>query len=280
MWDLKGKALGRSVCDLLGGPVHERLPAIASSHAHFESIPEMVEEAQGWLDGGLHGVKVGFGKRGDAHLGYEHDRDVEYVRAMREGIGADKQLDHRPRHRHQVGRRHGRAARARLRRVRHRLDRGAARGLGPRGLRHAARQDRDADRLRREGVDARGLRARPRHRHVRRRRLRPGPGRGHHRVQEDRRPRRGLPAPGQRPRLVVGDRHGGEPGDLVLVAGVQAVRGQAAAQPDAARARQRPPFETVDGYVFPPTERPGLGIDVIEEVVDRYRERPRRASTA
>jgi len=92
VWDLKGKALGRSVCDLLGGPVHERLPAIASSHAHFESIPDMVEEAQGWLTDELYGVKVGFGKRGNAHLGYEHDRDVEYVRAMREGLGADKQL--------------------------------------------------------------------------------------------------------------------------------------------------------------------------------------------
>src|SRR6266852_3511142 len=33
-----------------------------------------------------------FGKRGDAHLGYEHDRDVEYVGAMREGIGPDKLL--------------------------------------------------------------------------------------------------------------------------------------------------------------------------------------------
>ena len=52
----------------------------------------MVEEAQGWLTDGLHGVKVGFGKRGNARLGYEHDRDVEYVRAMREGIGDDKQL--------------------------------------------------------------------------------------------------------------------------------------------------------------------------------------------
>ena len=30
------------------------------------------------------------------------------------------------------------------------------------------------------------------------------------------------------------------------------------------------PFEHVDGWVYPPT-RPGLGIDVIEEVVDRYR---------
>ena len=36
LWDLKGKALGRSVLDLLGGPVHERLPAIASCHAHYQ----------------------------------------------------------------------------------------------------------------------------------------------------------------------------------------------------------------------------------------------------
>src|SRR6516165_4343740 len=91
LWDLKGKALGASVLDLLGGPVHERLPAIASCHAHYESIPEMVEEAVGWLSGGLQGIKAGFGKRGNARLGYEHDRDVAYVKAMREAIG-DKTL--------------------------------------------------------------------------------------------------------------------------------------------------------------------------------------------
>ena len=28
----------------LGGPVHQRLPGIASCHAHYESIPEMAEE--------------------------------------------------------------------------------------------------------------------------------------------------------------------------------------------------------------------------------------------
>jgi L-alanine-DL-glutamate epimerase-like enolase superfamily enzyme len=49
----------------------------------------MVEEAQEWLAPGLHGVKVGFGKRGDARLGYEHDRDVEYMRRMREGLGPE-----------------------------------------------------------------------------------------------------------------------------------------------------------------------------------------------
>lgn len=92
LWDLKGKALGVSVLDLLGGPVHDRLPAIASSHAHHRSIPAMAEEASEWLSTGLQGMKVGFGKRGDAHLGFEHDRDVEYVKVMRETIGPDKML--------------------------------------------------------------------------------------------------------------------------------------------------------------------------------------------
>lgn len=92
LWDIKGKVMGVSVLDLLGGPVHERLPAIASSHAHHASIPAMVDEAQEWLSTGLQGMKVGFGKRGEAHLGYEHDRDVEYVRSIRSAIGNDKSL--------------------------------------------------------------------------------------------------------------------------------------------------------------------------------------------
>ncbi|HZT19410.1 MAG TPA: mandelate racemase/muconate lactonizing enzyme family protein [Dongiaceae bacterium] len=91
LWDLKGKALGRSVLDLLGGPVHDRLPAIASCHAHYESIPDMAAETVEWLSTGLQGLKTGFGKRGNARLGYEHDRDVAYVKAMREVMG-DKWL--------------------------------------------------------------------------------------------------------------------------------------------------------------------------------------------
>jgi L-alanine-DL-glutamate epimerase-like enolase superfamily enzyme len=87
LWDLKGKALKRSVLDLLGGAVHDRLPAIASSHAHYEEIPKMAEEIAGWVASGLQGAKVGFGKRGNARLGYEHDRDVAFVKAVREAIG-------------------------------------------------------------------------------------------------------------------------------------------------------------------------------------------------
>jgi hypothetical protein len=51
----------------------------------------MVEEIVGYLSGGLQGVKVGFGKKGDAHLGFDHERDVDYVRSVREAIG-DKRL--------------------------------------------------------------------------------------------------------------------------------------------------------------------------------------------
>jgi len=92
LWDLKGKALNTSLLNLLGGPVHEKLPAIASGHAHDSSIPAMAEQAQGWMSSGVKGMKVGFGKRGNANLGFDHDRDVEYVKQMREAIGPDKKL--------------------------------------------------------------------------------------------------------------------------------------------------------------------------------------------
>lgn len=92
LWDLRGQALGASLVDLLGGPVRERLPAIASAHAHHESIGDMADEAAGWLSTGLQGLKVGFGKRGNARLGYEHDRDVAYVARMREVLGPDRDL--------------------------------------------------------------------------------------------------------------------------------------------------------------------------------------------
>lgn len=92
LWDLKGKALNTSVLQLLGGPVHERLPAIASGHAHDFDIKKMADEAKSWMDQGLQGMKVGFGKRGHAHLGYEHNRDVEYVKTMRETLGEDKMI--------------------------------------------------------------------------------------------------------------------------------------------------------------------------------------------
>ena len=83
------------------------------------------------------------------------------------------------------------------------------------------------------------LRARAGDRNRRRGRRRSRPRRGHHRLQEGHRTLRVLSPAGQRPRLVVGDRHGGEPRDFVQLAGLQALRVQAAAQSDAARSRDQ-----------------------------------------
>jgi L-alanine-DL-glutamate epimerase-like enolase superfamily enzyme len=92
LWDLKGHVLGERVVDLLGGPAKERLPGIASSHATSSEIHAMAEEIASWLESGLTGVKVGFGKLGDANLGFDHRRDVEFVRQVREAIGPDKRI--------------------------------------------------------------------------------------------------------------------------------------------------------------------------------------------
>lgn len=82
LWDLAGKSLGRPVLDLLGGQVHDRLPAIASAHAFKANIDDMAADVEDWMANGLQGVKFGFGKRGDARLGVDHDRDVRFVTAV------------------------------------------------------------------------------------------------------------------------------------------------------------------------------------------------------
>jgi L-alanine-DL-glutamate epimerase-like enolase superfamily enzyme len=92
LWDAKGKALGVSVLELLGGAVHERLPAIASAHAFKPDLADLVADMGDWVSQGYRGVKVGFGKKGDARLGYEHDRDVEFVRRSREAMGDAAEL--------------------------------------------------------------------------------------------------------------------------------------------------------------------------------------------
>ncbi len=92
LWDLKGKILGASVLDLLGGPVRDRLPAIASLHGTKASIEEMAEEIASHTATGLHGAKVGFGKAGNAHLGFEEARDLEFVDRVMTAMGPGKDL--------------------------------------------------------------------------------------------------------------------------------------------------------------------------------------------
>ena len=88
LWDLKGKLLGVPVTQLLGGAHHERLPAIASTHPTLERLElEADRHARYISELGFQGCKLGLGKKGDARLGYEVERDVEFIQLLRERVG-------------------------------------------------------------------------------------------------------------------------------------------------------------------------------------------------
>ena len=93
LWDLKGKLLGQPVSVLIGGALRQTLPVIASTHAFDPSLDAEIERHGRYVtDDGFQGVKVGMGKKGETRLGYEHDRDVAFVTGVREAIGPNALL--------------------------------------------------------------------------------------------------------------------------------------------------------------------------------------------
>jgi L-alanine-DL-glutamate epimerase-like enolase superfamily enzyme len=87
LWDLAGKAHGVPLYRLLGGKVNPRLRACASTHPNKASIDGLARELADHVAQGYTAVKVGFGKRGEARLGVDAKRDIDYVKAVREAIG-------------------------------------------------------------------------------------------------------------------------------------------------------------------------------------------------
>lgn len=93
LWDLKGKLLGESLVDMLGGARVDSLPAIASTHAFNADLTYEAERHGRYVtEDGFKGFKIGMGKRGDAHLGYDIARDVDFVRQLREQAGPDAMI--------------------------------------------------------------------------------------------------------------------------------------------------------------------------------------------
>jgi galactonate dehydratase len=94
MWDIVGKALDRPVYDLLGGRVHEILPAYANAWYGAAKTPAAMEKAaRAVAKKGYRALK--FDPFGDA--GYDPDarairRAVELVAAVRSGVGPDVDL--------------------------------------------------------------------------------------------------------------------------------------------------------------------------------------------
>jgi L-rhamnonate dehydratase len=81
LWDIKGKALGKPVCELIGTPLHERIRAYASML--MPDDPAVVRERVSALrEQGFTAVKLGWGP-----LGADADRDVELASAAVEAGG-------------------------------------------------------------------------------------------------------------------------------------------------------------------------------------------------
>lgn len=93
LWDLAGQQAGRNVIDMLDGPVHASLPVVISCHATDGDLDRMTATMAGWVrDQQAEGIKVGFGKRGDARLGFERDRDLRFVQLLRAALPAGARI--------------------------------------------------------------------------------------------------------------------------------------------------------------------------------------------
>jgi L-alanine-DL-glutamate epimerase-like enolase superfamily enzyme len=82
LWDLKGKALGVPVVDLLGGTCREAMPAYASGG--WADADRIGEQLNGYVAKGFRGVKMRVGSMDGTVR-----NSVARVRAAREGIGED-----------------------------------------------------------------------------------------------------------------------------------------------------------------------------------------------
>lgn len=93
LWDIAAAAAEVSVLDLLGGPVHESLPALVSCHAALADLDVLAARIAGWVyEYDAIGAKVGFGKRGGARLGADARRDTAFVAALRRELGPAKSI--------------------------------------------------------------------------------------------------------------------------------------------------------------------------------------------
>ncbi len=80
LWDLKGKALGVPIYELLGGAVRDPVPAYASS-IYWSPPEEAARQARRFLDEGFKAVKL--------KVGLDVDNDLDSLAAVREEVGPD-----------------------------------------------------------------------------------------------------------------------------------------------------------------------------------------------
>lgn len=86
LWDIAGKAFGQPVCKLLGAKYRDRIKAYASTL--FRPTPDAMKRAvQEYLRHGFRAIKFGWGA-----FGYDLDLDIALVKAAREEAGPEIDL--------------------------------------------------------------------------------------------------------------------------------------------------------------------------------------------
>ena len=151
LWDLKGKALGKPVCELIGTPVRDRIRAYASMLMP-DTPEETAERVSALTERHFTAIKLGWGP-----LGKDPEHDVAARRRGEGGRGRRRRDPDRRRARLRRRRRCRDPRRARARGARDLLARGAVRARRVRGVREARRRSGDHDRRRRAGRDPLGL---------------------------------------------------------------------------------------------------------------------------
>ena len=88
LWDIKGKALGLPVHKLLGGAYRNKAHVYATGLYQPQNVPSiedaLIKEALGYKGDGFFGMKL--------KVGYGIERDMRYVKAVRQAIGDDMVL--------------------------------------------------------------------------------------------------------------------------------------------------------------------------------------------
>ncbi len=87
LWDLKGKMLDQPVVSLLGGHVQDKVTAMASFILDMDDVAWTVNEFKWCQDQGYRILKAGWGMRPDAQFGMDRDRDLHLIASIREAVG-------------------------------------------------------------------------------------------------------------------------------------------------------------------------------------------------
>lgn len=80
LWDIRGKVEGAPLYELLGGKRRDRVEVYATA-LYPEETAASVEKAETLARQGFHGIKI--------KVGFDLDRDIERVAAVRSALGAD-----------------------------------------------------------------------------------------------------------------------------------------------------------------------------------------------